>query len=309
MKLEGALLSLTFWMVLLASASAAQTQEPPKIDARIVALNCAAELATMGSSRPVALRSSRDVGRALSEGDQIRCIGDGYLELFVCEEKKRVNSSQGWFPIPPLPAKPPFCRIGEALRKYGVPGGTRAGGSLILWPYDGSTVNPETFVIRWVPVQEKIELAIRVAGKNVTVWGPVKEDGTIGLLKPDSISAILMAYRSQSEQSDLILSLSLREGTKWEDAHFSVLTSQQEHDLTAELSSWATWANAVALHLGRAYSFTHFRLFVEAADEYDSALRGAPESPYLLEEAIEMNRLAGKNDRVQELQRLLKALE
>jgi hypothetical protein len=295
-------------MVLFGLAPVAQTQETSKIDARIVTLTCAAELTTVGSPHPVRLRSSRDVGRSMSAGDQIRCIGDGYLELFASDDKKRIEASQGWFTIQPLPPNPPFSLIAEGLRKYGIPGGPRAGDSLILWPYDGSTVSPETFVIRWVPVQEKIELAIRVAGKNLTLWGPVEVEGTKGFLNSDGIFPVLMAYKTQSEQSDLILSLSIGERAKWEDAHFSLLTSQQEHELTADLNSWATRTEAVALHLGRAYSFTHFRLFAEAADEYDSALEDAPESPHLLEEAIEMNRLAGKADRVKELEHRLKLL-
>jgi hypothetical protein len=47
---------------------------------------------------------------------------------------------------------------------------------------------------------------------------------------------------------------------------------------------------------------------LEAADEYETALQSAPESPYLLKDAIDADQRAGRASRVKELQSRLASL-
>jgi len=81
-----------------------------------------------------------------------------------------------------------------------------------------------------------------------------------------------------------------------------IVILRQEQELNAQLDFWEKHTDGLALRLGRGYSFTRYKLFAEAAEEYESALISAPDSRYILEDAIQANRLAGRPSRVKELQ-------
>ncbi len=285
-------------------AAKSRAQSTEAVAARILSVKCAAQLKQNASGTLVSLHDPQDVGRALTAGNQVQCVGAGYMEVFVPEGTKKITAVQKWVVIDPVPAKPPFPEIANALNRYGIPGATRGqpSSSRILWPSDNSAVIPEHFVIRWTPVSEKIVLSIVSETLDVTLWGPTEVDGATGSLKSDAISAALVEYKRKTGNARMPLTLSLANANDWDEAHFSILGGQQEQELNAQLDFWGKHTGGLALHLGRGYSFLRHKLFVEAAEEYDSALKSAPESHYLLEEAINANRLAGQPSRVKELE-------
>jgi hypothetical protein len=286
------------------TAANSHAQSTEAVAARILAVKCAAQLKQTASATPVSLHDPQDVGRTLTAGNQVQCVGAGYMEVFVPEGTKKITAVQKWVVIDPVPAKPPFPEIANALNKYGIPGATRgqASSSRILWPSDYSVVAPEHFVIRWTPVSEKIVVSIMTEAKDVTLWGPTEVDGATGSLKSDAISSALAEYKKKIGGVRLPLTLSLANANDWDEAHFSILGGQQEQELNAQLDFWGKHTDGLALHLGRGYSFLQHKLFAEGAEEYDYALKSAPESRYLLEEAIQANRLAGQVSRVKELE-------
>ena len=284
-----------------AGASCCRAQSLAAADARILTLTCKAQLIKAGTAAKIPLSSPTDVGRGLSAGDQIQCVGPGYLEVLIPDGPKKFSAS---FTIRPVSSTPKYPDIAKDLHNFGIRGATRgiATSSGIMWPSENSTVIPEHFAIRWTPVAHEILLSIMSESKDVTLWGPKKIDGGTGLLKSDELSSILAAYKAKSENTRLVLILAPTSGTGWEEAHFSLLKGRTELDLNAQLEFWKEHTSGLALRLGRGYSFSRSSLFAEAADEYDSALKSAPDSRYLLEEAIQANRLAGRTDRVKDLQ-------
>ena len=134
------------------------------------------------------------------------------------------------------------------------------------------------------------------------LWGPTEVDGGVGSLKSGELSSALAAYKAKAASPSLILTLTLANSSDWEEVHFSLLNARQEQELNAQLDFWEKHTEGLALRLGRGYSFSRFKLFADAAEEYDSSLSSAPESRYLLEDAIQANRLAGRPSRVKELQ-------
>jgi hypothetical protein len=289
---------------IVAVATNSRAQATGAIAGRILAVKCAGLLKQNASGPSVALHDPQDVGRTLTAGNQLQCAGDGYMEVFVPEGTKKITAAQSWFVIQPVPAKPPFPEIAYALNQYGIRGATRglASSSRILWPSNGSSVIPEHFIIRWTPAPQKIVVSIMSEAKDVTLWGPTEMDGEAGSLKSDAISSALADYKKKSGSTVLILTLSLAKASDWDEAHFSILGGQQEQELNSQLDFWRKHTDGLALHLGRGYTFSQHNLFVESAEEYDSALNFAPESRYLLEEAIKANRSAGQDSRVKELE-------
>jgi hypothetical protein len=300
-------------MVLCSSISVCLAQSTEPADARILHIDCDARLQKHGTATWRLLDPSRDVALSLIAGDQVKCLNEGSLEILIPEGKKQISKSQGPFTVVPvaLPSQhiagedsvPPNLIAGE-LRKLVIAGATRglAADSRILYPAEGSVVLPDDFVIRWVPVPQKIILSILSEAKDVTLWGPTETNGETGELRSAAVSSALADYKKKPAGQDLILTLTIGNAADWEEAHFSLLRGKQELDVSAQLDYWAKNSDGLALHLGRGYTFSRHKLFAEAAEEYEAALNSAPGSRYLLEDAIQANRLAGRATRVKELE-------
>jgi hypothetical protein len=295
-------------------AADARAQNKDTVAARILSVQCTAQWKRKGAGTGAALQSPRDIGLGLSAGDQVECAGPGSLDVLVSTGTRKITAAQKWFTVPPLPADPQYpkedAEIANALKGYGISGATRgrSADSRILWPSENSVVLPEHFAIRWTPLPQKIELAILTETKDVTLWGPTEVDGGAGSLQSDAIAQALAAYTAKRESQGLVLTLTPANSNDWEEVHFSLLRGKQEQELEAELNFWSAHADGLALRLGRGYTYTRNKLFAEAAEEYESALSVAPESPYLLKQAIEANQKAGRRARVQELQKRLASL-
>ena len=308
MKAQLCLTVILLVATVLGAAVKSSAQNPGIVAGRIVSVKCRAFLKKNGTQEQVALRSPQDIGLPLSAGDQVQCVGTGYLEVLISEGTKTIKASPKWFAIPLLPPVPMDSKednaIAKALRDYGISGATRgnADGLRILWPSENSAIVPEHFVIRWAPVSQKIVVSILSEAKDVSIWGPTEIDGSAGSLQLDAVSAALADYKMKSGSPGVVLTITFANPDDWEETHFSLLGGRQEQELNSELDFWAKHADGLALHLGRGYTFLRNRLFDEAAEEYESALNTAPESRYLLQHAIEADRFAGRSSRVKELQ-------
>lgn len=308
MKIRFSLTAILLAASVAGSPSNSHSQTTGPVAGRIVSLNCDARLQKNGAQTEAQLSSSRDIALGLFSGDRVQCTGAGYMEVLVFSGTKKITALEGWFSIPPLPPDPPYLNanavIAQSLANYGRAGATRgnADDSRILWPSANCAVLPDRFVIRWTPVPQKISIAVMSESKDVTIWGPSEVDGAAGSLKSVPLSSALAAYKVKAGSPFLVLTLTLANSSDWEEVRFSLLNAQQEQELNAQLDYWEKHTQGLALRLGRGYSYSRFKLFADAAEEYESALSSAPGSRYLLEDAIEANRLAGRPSRAKELQ-------
>ena len=87
--------------------------------------------------------------------------------------------------------------------------------------------------------------------------------------------------------------------------YFYLLSAPNEQALHRDLEMWNHHGNGLMRYVGRAYSFSRYKLYSEAAAEYEAALLLAPESQDLLEATINVYRSTGNLRRIHELQRLL----
>jgi len=303
-----AMMVLVVTLAVLGAAGNSDAQKQGIVAGRIVSVECSAYLKKNGTQARVPLHSPQDIGLPLSAGDQVQCEKGEYLEVLVSEGTKKIGVSPKWFPIPPLPPLPRDAKeddeIAKELRNYGISGASRGNSadSAILWPLENSAIMPEHFEIRWTPISQKIVLSILSEAKDVTIWGPTQVDGGARSFQSDALSTALTAYKLKSASPGLVLTITFANASDWEEVHFSLLNGRQEQELNAQLDFWAKHTDGLALLLGRGYSYTRHKLFAEAAEEYESALSSASESRYLLEDAIQANRLAGRMSRVKELQ-------
>lgn len=288
---------------------AAGTRAQSACDAKILSIDCDAKIERNGTSGWTPLDRSRDVLLPLMAGDRVECVGEGSVVILVPTGKRKITRDDG--PVPILRVQDqPVTEISQALRRSGLVGATRGQISdhYLLWPADGSSVLPEHFVIRWKPLQQKIALAILSESKDVTLWGPTEVDGQAGEFKSAALEPILAGYKKSSASPGLTVTLTLANHDDWEETHFSLLSGKQQQELNSQLDFWAKNSDGLALRLGRGYSFSQHKLFVEAADEYDAAVSSASRSRYVLEDALEANRLAGRTARVKELESQMAAM-
>jgi len=280
-----------------------RAQDQEAADGRITKMQCRpARFRRGGKERRL---TEQDVALRLRAHDEVQCLGPGFMELLLPAGPRQIKVEDGPIDIPPIDEDPLFAKsIADALTGYGLPGATRgnAAESRILWPSENSAVAPERFVIRWAPIAQKIEISIMSDAKDVTLWKLAGVDGSAGSFKSDAISSALADYKKKAANPALILTLTLADSGDWEEVHFSMLGGRQEQELNAQLDFWEKHTDGLALRIGRGYAYSRFKLFSDAVDEYESALSSAPESRYLLEDDIQANRLAGRPDRVKELQ-------
>ena len=301
--------ALLWGAAFLGSGTECWAQNTEAADGQIITVAGQAEVQIAGHSKRSL--SKRDEGMRLKAGDRVQCFGLGSLVILLPSGLKKIVAADGSFVIRPIEPDPAFHKpIIEALANYGVAGATRgnAAPSRILWPSQNCAVRPEHFVIRWQAVPQKITVSIMSDAKETTIWGPTAVDGNSGSLQSKAISAALAGYKMKPANAGLVLTITFADPSDWEEVHFSLLTGTQEQELNTQLDFWEKQTDGLTLRLGRAYSFSRHKLFAEAAEEYESALSSAPESRYLLEDAIQANRLAGRASRVKELQSRLASL-
>jgi hypothetical protein len=307
MKIRFSLTAILLAASVAGTAADSHSQSAGPVAGRIVSLKCDARMQKNGTQAVSSLSPTRDIALGLSAGDRVQCNGAGYMEVLVASGTKKITASDNWFTIPPLPQDPAYPQgdavIAQSLANYGRAGATRGAtaDSRILWPTANSAILPDRFVIRWAPVPQKIDLAVMTEAKDVTIWGPSAVDGRAGSFRSGALSSALAAYKSKAGSPALILTLTIANSSDWEEVHFSLLSGKQEQELNAQLDFWVKRTDGLALRLGRGYSYSRFNLFADAAEEYESALSSAPESRYLLEDAIQADRLAGRPSRVKEL--------
>jgi hypothetical protein len=200
------------------------------------------------------------------------------------------------------------------LDDYGRVGGLDRGGqSKILSPSENSTVVPGQFSIRWVPsaVGCTLSLTIRDVGGNL-LWRREDVDGASGSLRDDGAVRVfdkgpgpaLVSYRAETGRGPLTLQIDDSCGGE-NRVSFLLLSVKSEQSLERDLSSWGKEAGTLLQHLGRASVYSRYGVFQQAADEYESALRAAPESRHLLVRTIKAHRQTGNFLRARELEKRL----
>jgi hypothetical protein len=245
-----------------------------------------------------------DAARRLYPGEQVRCARGASLRLSL-GRRRRTLRPPAWFTIPPAAASPsdPGRRM---LDDYGRVGGLdRANPSKVFSPSDHSVAVPGQFIIRWVPSAAgcTLSLTIRDAGGRL-LWRREDVDAAAGSLADDDARRELVSYRERAGSGPLTLQAD--DACEGESiVSFLLLSVKSEQSLQRALSSWGEEAGTLLRHLGRASVYSHHGVFPQATEEYESALKAAPNSRHLLIRAVKAHRQTGNFRRAWELEKLL----
>jgi len=250
----------------------------------------------------IRLDPRHDQARLLHVGEQVRSERGGVLQLLLCGGEKTIRGRSGWFAI----SATQECPNRKALEEYGRLGGRDRGETTqIFSPSNHGVITPDLFVIRWIPSAAKctVSLAIKeIEGK--VLWEEGDIDGSLGLWNSNKARQALTRYRADGEEAPLLLRLTDSCANQI-DITFSLLSARSEASLKEELGRWDKNLVELMVHLGRAYVFESYRIFSGVAEEYEAALKVAPESHDLLIRTILAHRITGNYAREQELTRRL----
>jgi hypothetical protein len=253
-------------------------------------------------SARVKLHSRRDKGRLLRAGERVRCDPKSELRLRLYERDLSVPCSPTWFPIPYVQAdKNHPARL--VLIEYGRRGGGERGDASIYSPANRASVNPATFEIRWItnlgPVKSLLIKEASPSGRDIFHQNVV--DGMSGHISSEGARQALVKYREERGHGPLLIILSDSRRRDLAGVRFFLITERTERDLDQELRSWKNEPEGMWRHLGMAHAFAVRQMFTEAAEEYEAALRYAPDSTGLLRRTIAAHQQTGNSPREKEL--------
>jgi hypothetical protein len=267
-------------------------------------INGTAYLRQTPVAAPEKLDPRSDAARRLYPGEQVRCARRSCLTLLLGRRRLVVRGAD-WFTIPPAPSSRSDL-YNRMLHEYGRVGGIERGdSSQVFAPSDHSVVTPGRFIIRWAPSPSGcvLSLTIRDVGAGV-VWREENVRGALGSLESASARRRLTTYRDLARQGTLIFTLNDTCG----GAHqvtFTLLSAEKERLLEQDIALWDKEDGALARRLGRAAVFSQYRLYPQAADEYEAALMTEPHSRDLLTRTILAHRRTGNLTRAEDLERRL----
>lgn len=249
------------------------------------------------------LQPKADQYRGLRSGEQVFCARGSRLQLMLNGRLREVKPAEGWVTIPP-PARTTGLTE-RAIEAYGRRlGAERPLGSALYSPAEGSRVRASRLVVRWQPdsAWKRITLALRdEAGQEL--WRRPRVEAGTGRLEDAELRLRLQQRLTSAPDSSLELQLITPDGASY-IVHFSLLPSTEEASLAAELAAFDQGPGLLP-RIGRAQTLIHYRLYNEAADEYEAALSQAPESRALLEKTLQLERLIGNSARAEELEQRL----
>lgn len=270
-----------------------------------------AYLLPRGSQKPILLNPDRHKFHPLHPGDKLRCDKNSQLVIRLYDGQTRIMPSKQWFVVPSPP--PRNDRVLKALNAYGrTAGRTRDpyyGWVRVISPASVQEtleppprVLPHKVVIRWLPPDEATgTLTIELRAPNgAQLWREENVPIAAGELDSPQLRNALQQYREQSGASALQLKLTSQEGGAVV-VRFALLSREQEKQLEQELEAWASEKDPLMRRIGRAYVYEQFRLWSEVAEEYEHALKLAPQSEHLLELTIWAQSRLGNRKRVREL--------
>lgn len=319
-------------VILLLAGAKAQTQKPLGTILEIVP---PVTLKTKSGGK-VVLRAARDTLRLVYDGESIECGASGKVRLWLNGEMITRRGGEGELQVQAKPqgkadgakvlgpqggfgktVTPERRNIAEArdgagiqgaIENLGRAGGTRGGGAGIYSPADGGAVRLERLEIRWVGGGKKGTVTLRIETEDgVSLWSASPIDATAGKVLPalnEGARKAVGEYRAAGGAASFTLTMVEENGSRY-GVMFHVLTKQSEEELARELAEWDKEGDVLLRVIGRAYVLDRKRLYTEAAEEYEAALKVAPESESLLQAAMDANTKTGNTVRAGELRRRL----
>ncbi len=244
------------------------------------------------AGKEISLHSS-DEGHLLYLGDALRVTGKGEVVVDLADGTEvDLRHSNEWRTLSAGKGEKTVADVREALNEISTLGGTERGISSPISPAEGTAVRADHFVVAWAPKSSPVLLTLQ-QGYDV-IWKHT-ESGATGRMASDSVRAALHDIRDK-KGGEIVVQLQDADGDEWRSS-FYVLSSDEEKQLEKQLAASSEVRDPLVRTLIRAYQLSSYKLYQEAADEYQAAWRLMPESESLRKAAFAADARAGFSPR------------
>lgn len=267
---------MIYSLIIAATCLKGPSIAPPQIDsgpqqALIDTLSGDFTLVQGGKQR--SLDTKKDRGTFLSVGDMVKAKDPIHCQgrLWLAGRYLPIGSMD--FVVTAAPSSGAVY----PLNSYFFEGGMKKGGSTILNPTEGEAVLPKLLRIRWVPTSAS--LAIYIYSDTQTVFEAEHVGGRSGVYGPAAMTEALERAISRGHFS-FEVELKHSNGDEFARAKFGLPRTAVEQEIESGLDYWSR-VGGLAMYFGRAEILMKNKYAYEALDEYEAALKEAPESTEL----------------------------
>jgi hypothetical protein len=258
--------------------------------------------------------TSRNFAVPLIVGQSLKSNGNGNVQIKLCNGKTETVGKR-WYRVPQVicsssnnsEKQKVLERIFDYGGRYKI---NRGNDEFILFPLERETtiIRPEAVVFRWKAISEKkLLLSVNIDDEDKAIWKQ-EVNGEPGHFTSAELKKLLEDVRRKRPNAKFQLNLKIaRLGTE-NSADFQIFSLQDEANLQKELNQMSN-EMGVLRHLAFAEIYSRHKLFNEAANEFEEALKLSPESIELLNATALAQDQAGNLKRRDEIDKEIKILE
>lgn len=257
--------------------------------------------------------TARNFVVSLSVGQSLKADGQSKVQIKLCNGKTETVGSK-WYLVSQV-----ICSSSNNAEKQKVLESTfdfggrhkpinRGDDEFILFPLEKemTIIRPETAIFRWKSTSEKrLSLSVNIAGQDKQVW---KQEvaGEPRNFTSAELKKLLEDLRQKQPDAKFQLKLSIAYLRSENSADFQLFSLKDEENLQKELAQNNN-EQGVFRYIVRAEIYSRSKLYLEAANEYEEALKLSPESIDLLNATASAQDRAGNFKRRDEIDEQLKA--
>lgn len=274
----------------------------------ILSLSGPVFLTAAGANLPRKLDDRKDIGRLLFRGERLSSERGGIATIRAGAGKITVNAHSPYqVPDRWSHGTPEAEEELKALEKFGCAGGAR-GGSTVVWsPPDDGAVRISTAAVNWTP--HKGQLAFTLLDKSGTaIWSARGIDAMLGKLSSPEEAGLKQTLATRQIENPVRIELTIHsEGQEMKNS-FWILSKNAEKALDAHLiQADQDETENLLRFVARGEILSEFRVYADAAAEFEKALAIAPDSIAILRVTIAAQRETGNIARSEELRTRLES--
>jgi len=241
-------------------------------------------------------------------GQELGCISKCSISFTVGQTERTIT--QGTYIIPNLlKRRPPSNDSISAGSK------TRGAKDILLSPVEREVgvVRPESFKFRW-KILRSGERLVNISPltiwlnecKNVdNIWSESNIDYKQTYFSSEIVKDLLKKKQKLDTTESIEVVVASESFSKKQRFCFDIISVSDERRLQDELKQSDSYDDLVR-HTERGYIFHKFKLYDDAAEEFEASLRISPSTDYLLAETIRTYYTLGDVDRIGELLKRLR---
>lgn len=247
--------------------------------------------------------TARDKDTLLFAEQELGCLSKCLVRFSIGSSEKTIN--KGHYIIPHL-----IKRRTPSNNSISAGSKTRGVNDILVSPVENGIglVSPEFFKFRWRILKigdnlvniSPLTISLNDCKTDEHIWSQPNIDYKQGSYVTEGIKGLLKKRQQKHTRVSLEVVIASESFDKKQRYCFDIISTLEEQRLRSELTEWDNYADLIR-YTERAYIFNKHKLFSEAAEEFNMALKMSPKTDYLLADTIKAHYKLGDLEMVDEL--------